>query len=206
MTPRLAWNGYGKAAVRLVKVDRGAARHELHDLTVEVQLQGELRADPYGGRQLGGAAHRHDEEHRVRPGPAGAGGSTRGVRRAAGAPFSRRLPRRAARGRRESRSTDGIGRAWATPRTTTPSCGDPAERRLATVTRGRQGGRSRGGDRGPGPAQDDRLGVRRLSSRPLHHAQGDRRPDSGHRRGGALASTRAARATTAPPGARSARP
>jgi urate oxidase len=42
MTPRLAWNGYGKAAVRLVKVDRGAARHELHDLTVEVQLQGDF--------------------------------------------------------------------------------------------------------------------------------------------------------------------
>jgi urate oxidase len=40
MTPRLAWNAYGKAAVRLVKVDRGPARHELHDLTVEVQLQG----------------------------------------------------------------------------------------------------------------------------------------------------------------------
>jgi urate oxidase len=40
MTPRLAWNAYGKAAVRLVKVDRGAARHRLHDLTVEVQLQG----------------------------------------------------------------------------------------------------------------------------------------------------------------------
>jgi urate oxidase len=40
MTPRLAWNAYGKAAVRLVKVDRGSARHELHDLTVDVQLQG----------------------------------------------------------------------------------------------------------------------------------------------------------------------
>jgi urate oxidase len=40
MTPRLAWNAYGKAAVRLVKVDRGAARHVLHDLTVEIQLQG----------------------------------------------------------------------------------------------------------------------------------------------------------------------
>jgi urate oxidase len=34
------WNGYGKAAVRLVKVDRGGPRHGLHDLTVEVQLQG----------------------------------------------------------------------------------------------------------------------------------------------------------------------
>ena len=40
MTPRLAWNAYGKAAVRLVKVDRAAARHELHDLTAEVQLEG----------------------------------------------------------------------------------------------------------------------------------------------------------------------
>ncbi len=42
MTTRLTWNGYGKAAVRLVKVDRGATRHELHDLTVEVQLQGDF--------------------------------------------------------------------------------------------------------------------------------------------------------------------
>jgi urate oxidase len=42
VTPRLAWNGYGKAAVRLVKVDRSGPKHELHDLTVEVQLQGEF--------------------------------------------------------------------------------------------------------------------------------------------------------------------
>lgn len=41
---RLAWNGYGKAGVRLVTVDRARARHELHDLTVEVQLQGEFEA------------------------------------------------------------------------------------------------------------------------------------------------------------------
>jgi urate oxidase len=42
MAPRLDWNAYGKAAVRLVKVDRGAARHQLHDLTVEVRLQGDF--------------------------------------------------------------------------------------------------------------------------------------------------------------------
>ncbi|HEY8256665.1 MAG TPA: urate oxidase [Gemmatimonadales bacterium] len=42
MTTRLAWNGYGKAAVRLVKVDRQAQSHDLHDLTVEAQLQGEF--------------------------------------------------------------------------------------------------------------------------------------------------------------------
>ncbi len=42
MTSRLIWNGYGKAAVRLVKVVRAPERHELHDLTVDVQLQGEF--------------------------------------------------------------------------------------------------------------------------------------------------------------------
>jgi urate oxidase len=42
MSPRLAWNGYGKAAVRLVKVDRSGPRDEIADLTVEVQLQGDF--------------------------------------------------------------------------------------------------------------------------------------------------------------------
>lgn len=40
MSARLAWNGYGKADVRLVKVDRTARGDELHDLAVDVQLQG----------------------------------------------------------------------------------------------------------------------------------------------------------------------
>ena len=44
MPARLAWNGYGKAAVRLVKVERSTPRHELHDLTIEVQLQGSFEA------------------------------------------------------------------------------------------------------------------------------------------------------------------
>ncbi|MGH7528378.1 MAG: factor-independent urate hydroxylase [Gemmatimonadales bacterium] len=42
MTPRIVWNGYGKAAVRLVKVDRRTARHAVHDLTVDIQLQGDF--------------------------------------------------------------------------------------------------------------------------------------------------------------------
>ena len=42
MPQRLAWNAYGKAAVRLVKVARGERSHALHDLTVAVQLQGEF--------------------------------------------------------------------------------------------------------------------------------------------------------------------
>lgn len=48
MSARLAWNGYGKAAVRLVKVDRGP-QDALHDLTVEVQLQGDFLATHASG-------------------------------------------------------------------------------------------------------------------------------------------------------------
>lgn len=44
MSARLSWNTYGKAAVRLVKVDRRGTRHDLHDLTVEVRLQGSFEA------------------------------------------------------------------------------------------------------------------------------------------------------------------
>jgi urate oxidase len=44
MSPRLAWNGYGKADVRVVKVDRSPATHVLHDLTVAVQLQGDFES------------------------------------------------------------------------------------------------------------------------------------------------------------------
>jgi urate oxidase len=46
---RLIWNGYGKAAVRLVKVDRGPAQHHLHDLTVDTQLQGDFEAAHLSG-------------------------------------------------------------------------------------------------------------------------------------------------------------
>jgi urate oxidase len=42
MSPRLAWNRYGKAAVRLVKVVRDGPDHVLHDLTVDVQIQGDF--------------------------------------------------------------------------------------------------------------------------------------------------------------------
>jgi len=38
--PALAWNRYGKARVRLVKVRRGPARHDLVDLTLDVRLEG----------------------------------------------------------------------------------------------------------------------------------------------------------------------
>lgn len=53
MSPRLAWNGYGKAAVRLVKVTRVGQHHEISDLTVEVQLQGDFDAAHTSGDNAG---------------------------------------------------------------------------------------------------------------------------------------------------------
>lgn len=41
---RLGENRYGKAEVRLMKVDRSTDRHELHDLAVDVALSGEMEA------------------------------------------------------------------------------------------------------------------------------------------------------------------
>jgi urate oxidase len=40
----LGRHGYGKSAVRLVTVARESGRHELHDLTVDVALEGDFRA------------------------------------------------------------------------------------------------------------------------------------------------------------------
>lgn len=40
----LGANRYGKAEIRLMKVDRDSARHELHDLTVSVALHGDMEA------------------------------------------------------------------------------------------------------------------------------------------------------------------
>jgi urate oxidase len=40
----LAWNRYGKARIRLVKVRRAPGRHELVDLTLDVQLEGAFEA------------------------------------------------------------------------------------------------------------------------------------------------------------------
>lgn len=39
---RLAWNRYGKARVRLVKVRRQQEPHELSDLTLDIQLEGDF--------------------------------------------------------------------------------------------------------------------------------------------------------------------
>jgi len=43
--PTLTWNRYGKSRVRLVKVRRPSAEpHEIVDLTIDVQLEGDFDA------------------------------------------------------------------------------------------------------------------------------------------------------------------
>src|SRR4051795_12769615 len=42
--PILNWNRYGKSRIRVVKVRRAAGRHELVDLTLDVQLEGAFDA------------------------------------------------------------------------------------------------------------------------------------------------------------------
>jgi urate oxidase len=49
----LGANNYGKSEVRLVKVDRGSDRHELHDLTVDVALSGDFEACHVSGDNSG---------------------------------------------------------------------------------------------------------------------------------------------------------
>jgi urate oxidase len=44
MAARLGDNRYGKSEVRLVKLERGSARHGLRDLTVDVMLEGDFEA------------------------------------------------------------------------------------------------------------------------------------------------------------------
>ena len=49
MPARLAWNRYGKSSIRLVKVCRSADRHDVVDLTIDVQLEGAFEEVYAGG-------------------------------------------------------------------------------------------------------------------------------------------------------------
>ncbi len=49
MTASLGGNRYGKSGIRLVRVQRGADRHELVDLTVDVSLEGDFDASYVAG-------------------------------------------------------------------------------------------------------------------------------------------------------------
>ena len=88
---RLGANQYGKAEIRVVRVDRDRPRHVLHDLNVSVALAGDLDERPPRRRQRRGAAHGHPEEHRLRVRARARGRPGRGLR-APARPALRRDP------------------------------------------------------------------------------------------------------------------
>src|SRR5438270_9527502 len=44
MTVRLAQNNYGKSGIRLVRLSREGKHHELKDITVDIQFEGDFEA------------------------------------------------------------------------------------------------------------------------------------------------------------------
>ena len=64
----LVHTAYGKSKVRLVQVARHGDRHDLRDLTVAIQFEGDYDESYTDGDNSGGAADRHHEEYRVRAG------------------------------------------------------------------------------------------------------------------------------------------
>ncbi len=107
---------------------RGTGRHDLRDLTVAVRFEGEFEAVHVGGRQLGGAADRHDEEHGLRAREGALRPRDRGLRPRARRTTSSARTRRC-RGRRGAIEE----RVWDRHRAA------PCVRRLARGARGRRG-------------------------------------------------------------------
>ena len=171
--------------MRLVKVDRGAAAHALHDLTVEVQLQGDF-----------GPAHTAGDNSQVLPTDTMKNTVYALARQGPVDPpeeFGERLARHflhacpAAR-----RAVLGI----AVNRWDRASVKDAphdhvfvqgtAERRLATVTVDEMGVGVEAALEGMGLLKTTGSGFAGFLRDELHHTQGDRRPHSGDRCGSAL--------------------
>ena len=103
----LTQHSYGKSRIRLTKVTRLADRHEVRELTIEIELEGDF-ADSYTERrQPPGHPDGHHEKRRLRAGQGASPGIDRRLRRGGGEPLPRqsfprrsgdRPPRRAAAG------------------------------------------------------------------------------------------------------------
>ena len=131
----------------------------------------------------------HDEERRLRARQGARAGLDRGLRPGACRPFPRTSrPRRAGDGPpgRASAGADPDRRCRASPRLRRQEYRDADLHRQAGARRPAR----RVGHRRPVPAQDDRLGLRRVPPRPLHDAAGRRRPHPGHDAQGRLAHCR----------------
>ena len=178
----LTWNRYGNRASALVEGVgvrlgqlAGALRHELVDLTLDVQLEGAFDAVYVDGdnapclatdtmKNTVYAFARQDPIDHVEA-------------------FALRLadhfaakPAVDARPHRRRRASVGAGCRRAAGRIRTPSCRPAREHWTAVVTRDAERLRGRVGADQPGRAEDDRFGVRRISARRAHDAARHRRP------------------------------
>ena len=186
----LGANRYGKAAIRLVRVDRASrAATRVRDLTVAIALEGDFTA-----------AHTDGDNALVV-----ATDTMKNTAYAFAAGPSRRRRSRPTAWR--SPSTSSRTPRWTAPRSTSASTPGGRSRstaarardafvrggegtRVATVTATPRQHVDRGRRRGPHRDEDDPLGVHRLPARPVHDPARDRRPadgDEARRRSGATA-------------------
>ena len=200
----LGANQYGKAEVRVVKVTRDTARHEIDDLNVTSQLRGDFAAAHLAGDN---ATSCPPTRRRTRSSRSPATASDRPRSSCCGSPTTSRARSTgspAAGGR--PRASPGSGSGWtsggrARPRLRAQRTGG------AHRGRGRRRRRSARARRAQGAhgAEDDRVGLRGLPEGPVHDAARDPRPHPRHGRRRALALSAASTWTTTPP-TRRARP
>ena len=129
----LTQHSYGKSRIRLTKVTRLADRHEVRELTIEIELEGDFAASYTSGDNRLVIADGHDEERRLRAGPGASAGIDRGLRRGAGQPLPRPITPTSSRrpsGSPSSRWSGSRRRAASIP---TPSSAGRSETRTSTV-------------------------------------------------------------------------
>ena len=119
----LTEHSYGKTRIRLTKVTRRADRHDVRELTIEIQLEGDFAGSYTTGDNRSDHPDGHDEERRLRDGRGAHPGLDRGLRPGAGGPLPRASrPRRAGDGPagRASDGADPRRRRRASPRLRRP--------------------------------------------------------------------------------------
>ena len=101
-------NRYGKSRVRIARIVRNGDRHEFHEMTVGIQLEGDFESSYSAWRQSSDHRDGHYEEHGLRAGEGSSGGAAGIIRPAAGPPFSGHESTRNAGANRRSRNIPGI--------------------------------------------------------------------------------------------------
>ena len=182
----LTRHSYGKSRIRLTKVTRLADRHEVRELTIEIELEGDF-ADSYtiGDNRLviptdtmKNVAYALAREHPLE--------SIEDFGAAVASHFLANHSHvdqatvRLAEQPLERIRLDGREHPHA-------FCGKTLETRTSTVMRSRRGAARRVGPGRAVPAQIDRFGLLRVSARSLHDASGRPRSDPGHDAQGRLA-------------------